>query len=72
MPLTEANIDGSRWTMASFAVASSSSVTGLAPAMPRSSLMNSTRAASVFSLTTSPPVRNWPGPLPNAKSDRSP
>ena len=41
---------GSRWISESFATLSSSSVTGLAPRMPRSSFMNSTSAASVLSV----------------------
>ena len=72
MPPTEAKVPGSRCTSASLAVASSSSVTGRLPAMPRSSFMNSTSATSLLADTMSPPARNAPGPLPNANDELTP
>ena len=52
--LTDANAPGRRWTSDSFAVCSSSGVTGRDPTMPRSSFMNSMRPASVVSPTNKP------------------
>ena len=63
MPLTDANIDGSPWTRAFFAVASSSSVTGRAPCDPAQLLHELHERRVRLSLTMSPPVRNGPGPL---------
>ena len=68
MAPTDANVPGRRWISESFAVFSSSSVTGRSPRMPRSSFMNSTSAASVLSPTMSPPVRNGSGPLAEAEA----
>ena len=72
MLLTDANIAGRLCTSAFFDICSSSSVTGRLPWIPRNSFMNSMSATSLFAEMMSPPARNGPGPLPNAKRELTP
>ena len=72
MLVTDANMPGRLCTSDVFDVSSSSSVIGRLPWMPRNSFMNSTSATSLFAEMMSPPARNAPGPLPNAKLELTP